>query len=78
MKTYAVQKQLIPIDKGTDPNWSKRQIWVYRLNSDDTIDEYDSLQEAISKRDLLDSNDPTNRIYRVVKRTDKFSYEVIK
>ena len=33
MKEYAVQKQLVPVDNGTDPNWAKRQIWVYKLNS---------------------------------------------
>ena len=28
MKEFAVQKQLVPVDNGTDPNWAKRQIWV--------------------------------------------------
>ena len=78
MKEYAVQKQLIPIDTNAgDPNWAKRQIWVYKLNGEDTIDEFDTLAEAQSKRDELDSNDPSNRVYRVVRRTDKFSYEVV-
>lgn len=78
MKEYAIQKQLIPVDKGTDPNWAKRQVWVYRLNSEDDVNEYDNLEEAITDRDKLSSDDPTDRIYRVVKRLDKFSYEVIK
>jgi hypothetical protein len=78
MKEYAVQKQLIPIDYNAgDPNWAKRQIWVYKLNGEDTIDEFDTEAEAIAKRDELDSNDPTTRVYRVVKRLDKFNYEVI-
>ena len=78
MKEYAVQKQLIPIDYNAgDPNWVKRQIWVYKLNSEDTIDEFDTEAEAITKRDELDSNDPTTRVYRVVKRLDKFNYEVL-
>ena len=78
MKEYAVQKQLIPIDTNAgDPNWAKRQIWVYKLNGSDSIDEFDTLDEAQSKRDELDSNDPTARVYRVVKRLDKFNYEVI-
>ena len=59
MKEYAVQKQLIPVDNGTDPNWAKRQIWVYKLNSEDSVDDFDSLSDAQSKRDELDSNDPT-------------------
>jgi hypothetical protein len=77
MKEYAVQKQLVPVDNGTDPNWAKRQIWVYKLNAEDTFDEYDNLSDAQAKRDDLDSNDPTTRVYRVVRRTDQFNYEVI-
>ena len=78
MKEYAVQKQLIPVDQNAgDPNWAKRQIWAYKLNGEDTLDEFDTLEEAQSKRDELDSNDPTARVYRVVRRTDKFSYEVL-
>ena len=60
MKEYAVQKQLIPADTNAgDPNWAKRQIWVYKLNGEDTLDEYESLEEAISKRDDLDNEDPS-------------------
>ena len=77
MKEFAVQKQLVPVDNGTDPNWAKRQIWVYKLNAEDTFDEYDNLSDAQAKRDDLDSNDPTTRVYRVVRRTDQFNYEVI-
>jgi len=78
MKEYAVQKQLVAVDRNAgDPNWAKRQIWVYKLNSEDTIDEYDTLEEAQIKRDELDNEDPSNRVYRVVRRTDKFSYEVL-
>ena len=77
MKEYAVQKQLIPVDNGTDPNWAKRQIWVYKLNAEDSFDEFDNLSDAQTKRDELDNNDPSSRIYRVVRRVDKFNYEVI-
>ena len=77
MKEYAVQKQLVPVDNGTDPNWAKRQIWVYKLNSEDSLDEFDTESEAQSKRDELDSNDPTQRVYRVVRRIDQFNYEVL-
>ena len=77
MKEFAVQKQLVPVDNGTDPNWAKRQIWVYKLNSEDSVDDFDSLSDAQSKRDELDSNDPTSRIYRVVRVIDKFNFEVI-
>ena len=78
MKEYAVQKQLIPVDTNAgDPNWAKRQIWVYKLNSEDSLDEFDTEAEAQSKRDELDSNDPTSRVYRVVRRIDQFNYEVL-
>ena len=78
MKEYAVQKQLVAVDtNGGDPNWAKRQIWVYKLNSEDTVDDFDTLSDAQSKRDELDSNDPTSRIYRVVRVIDKFNFEVI-
>lgn len=78
MKEYAVQKQLIPADTNAgDPNWAKRQIWVYKLNSEDTLDEYESLEDAVSKRDELDNEDPSQRVYRVVRKIDKFNYEVI-
>ena len=78
MKEYAVQKQLVAVDTNAgDPNWAKRQIWVYKLNGEDTIDEFDTETEAQSKRDELDSNDPTTRVYRVVRRLDKFNYEVL-
>jgi len=78
MKEYAVQKQLVAVDTNAgDPNWAKRQIWVYKLNSEDTLDEYDTIEEAQSKRDELDNEDPSARVYRVVRRIDKFSYEVL-
>ena len=78
MKEYAVQKQLIPVDNNAgDPNWAKRQIWVFKLNTEDTMDEFDTEAEARIKRDELDAEDPTNRVYRVVKRLDKFNFEVL-
>lgn len=78
MKEYAVQKQLVAVDTNAgDPNWAKRQIWVYKLNSEDTLDEFDTIEEAQSKRDELDNEDPSARVYRVVRRIDKFSYEVL-
>ena len=71
MKEYAVQKQLVAVDTNSgDPNWAKRQIWVYKLNSEDTIDEFDTLDEAQSKRDELDNADPSKRVYRVVEKVD--------
>lgn len=67
MKKFVIQKQLIPAEYiGGDPNWTKRQVWVLRLNSNDTVDEFDNLEEAIQKREELFNSDPTQRIYKVV------------
>jgi hypothetical protein len=68
---YVIQKQLIPNDINMgDPNWVKRQIWVLRLNPNDTIDEFESLEEAIAKKDELFNDDPTQRVYKVVKNVN--------
>ncbi len=71
MKRFVIQKQLVPTDVNTgDSNWAKRQIWVLKLNANDTIDEFDSLEEAISKKDELFNDDPTQRVYKVVENVD--------
>jgi hypothetical protein len=71
MKRYVIQKQLVPLDiNAGDPNWAKRQIWVLRLNQNDTVDEFDTIDEAVIKRDELINNDPTLRIYKIVERID--------
>ena len=71
MKRFVVQKQLVPSDVNMgDANWAKRQIWVLKLNSNDTIDEFDTLEEAISKKDELFNDDPTQRVYKVVENVD--------
>jgi hypothetical protein len=71
MSRYFVQKQLIPTDTSVgDPSWAKRQIWVLKLNSDDTVDSFETIEEANSKRDELDSADPSARVYRVVEKVD--------
>jgi hypothetical protein len=68
---YYIHKQLIPVDQSTgDPNWAKRQIWVLKLNPNDTIDSFDTLVDAESKRDELYSGDPTARIYKIVTKND--------
>ena len=71
MKRFVIQKQLIPLDINSgDPSWAKRQIWVLRLNQNDTVDEFDTIEEANSKKDELIYNDPTPRIYKVVEIID--------
>jgi hypothetical protein len=67
MKRFVIQKQLIPLDINSgDPSWAKRQIWVLRLNQNDTIDQFDTIEEANAKKNELIYNDPTARIYKVV------------
>ena len=71
MKKFVVQKQLVPSDVNMrDANSAKRQIWVLKLNGNDTIDEFDTLEEAISKKDELFNDDPTQRVYKVVENVD--------
>jgi len=71
MKRFVIQKQLIPLDVNSgDPSWAKRQIWVLRLNQNDNVDEFDTIEEANTKKDELIYNDPTPRIYKVVELVD--------
>ena len=75
MGNFFVHKQLIPIDSNMgDPNWAKRQIWVLRLNPNDTIDEFDTIDEAKAKVGQLVNGDPSGRIYKVVERLEDGTY----
>ena len=55
---FQVQMQFIP---GSD------QIWVARLNPEDPIYDYSSLEEADYKAQELEAADTTGRKYRAVK-----------
>jgi hypothetical protein len=73
--SYVIHKQLIPIDKNTgDPNWAKRQVWVLKLNPNDNIDEFESLEDAESKRDELTNSDPSGRVYKISIKNDDGSF----
>jgi len=69
---YVIHKQLIPIDTNMgDPNWAKRQVWVLKLNSNDTLDEFEDLESAEEKKNELTNSDPTGRIYKIsIKNAD--------
>lgn len=72
---YYIHKQLIPVDQNMgDPNWAKRQIWVLKLNPNDTIDEFQNLSDAQAKRDELDAADPTSRVYKIVTKNEDGTY----
>ena len=75
---YVIHKQLIPIDTNMgDPNWAKRQIWVLKLNAEDTIDSFESIQEAQTKVGLLMNEDPSGRIYKVVVKNENGTFSDI-
>ena len=75
--TYRIYKQLIPAPLNSeDPSWAKRQVWVAKLNSEDTVDEFDTLAEAETLKATLESNDPTERQYKIEEITDPIVEEV--
>jgi len=75
---YVIHKQLIPTDTNVgDPNWAKRQIWVLKLNPNDSIDEFENLSDAQAKRDELDNGDPTSRVYKVFIKDENGNYSDI-
>jgi hypothetical protein len=64
---YRIQKQFVPVDTNNgDPDWAKRQIWVAKLNAEDTVDEFDTMEEAEAKKLELETADPSERVYRIV------------
>ena len=72
---YFVHKQLIPADTATgDPNWAKRQVWVLKLNSNDTLDEFENLESAEEKKNELTNSDPTGRIYKISIKNEDGSF----
>jgi hypothetical protein len=41
---YRIQKQFVPVDTNNgDPDWAKRQIWVAKLNAEDSVEEFTEL-----------------------------------
>mgnify|MGYP000648355044 FL=1 len=72
---YVIHKQLIPIDTNLgDPNWAKRQVWVLKLNSNDTLDEFEDLESAEEKKNELTNSDPTGRIYKISIKNEDGSF----
>ena len=72
---YYIHKQLIPTDKSMgDPNWAKRQVWVLKLNSNDTLDEFEDLESAEEKKNELTNSDPTGRIYKISIKNEDGSF----
>jgi hypothetical protein len=57
-----------------DPNWAKRQVWVLKLNSNDTLDEFEDLESAEQKKNELTNSDPTGRIYKISIKNEDGSF----
>jgi hypothetical protein len=75
---FYIHKQLIPVDRNLgDPNWSKRQIWVLKLNAQDTIDSFETIEEAQVKVGTLLNEDPSGRIYKVVQKNEDGTFSDI-
>jgi hypothetical protein len=75
---YYIHKQLIPVDRSMgDPNWSKRQIWVLKLNAEDTIDSFETIEQAQTKVGLLMNEDPSGRVYKVVQKNEDGTFSDI-
>ena len=65
---YKIYKQLIPAPLNeNDPEWAKRQIWVAKLNSEDTVETFTTLTKANARKLVLETADPTGRLYKVEK-----------
>tara|TARA_R110000868_G_scaffold183975_3_gene425380 strand:+ start:1672 stop:1920 length:249 start_codon:yes stop_codon:yes gene_type:complete len=65
---YKIYKQLIPVPmNASDPSWATRQVWVLKLNSEDTIEELSTLTAARTKKTALTAADETGRVYKIVK-----------
>ena len=65
---YKIYKQLIPVPmNASDPSWARRQVWVLKINSEDTIEELSTLTAARTKRNELTAADETGRVYKIVK-----------
>ena len=72
---FYIHKQLITVDRNLgDPSWSKRQIWVLKLNAEDTIDSFETIEEAQSKVGTLINEDPSGRIYKVVVKNENGTF----
>ena len=64
---FKIQKQLIPTDTfDSDPSWAQRQVWVYKLNSDDIVESFETEAEANTRKEELETADPTSRVYKVI------------
>ena len=68
-------KELIPsVTFFGDLDCAKRQIWVLKLNPNDTIDSFENLEDAENAKNELQSSDPSGRVYKVVLKNEDGTY----
>jgi uncharacterized protein YciU (UPF0263 family) len=65
---YFVHKQLIP---------KNNLIWVLKLHPEDTIEQFETIEEAQQKIGLLINEDISGRIYKVCIQNEDGSYSDI-
>jgi len=66
--SYFIHKQLIP---------KNNLIWVLKLHPEDTIEQFETIEEAQQKIGILLSEDTTGRIYKVCIQNENGSYSDI-
>ena len=64
--TYFIHKQLIP---------GNNSIWVLKLYDTDTIDQFETLEEAKDYEFELNKNNESNRVYKVVIQNEDGTFQ---
>ena len=65
---YYIHKQLLP---------NNNLIWVLKLHPEDTIEQFETIEEAQRKIGLLINEDKSGRIYKVCIQNEDGSYSDI-
>jgi hypothetical protein len=65
---YFIHKQLLP---------KNNLIWVLKLHPEDTIEQFETIEEAQQKIGLLINEDSSGRIYKVCIQNEDGSYSDI-
>jgi len=65
---YFIHKQLLP---------KNNLIWVLKLHPEDTIEQFETIEEAQQKIGLLINEDTSGRIYKVCIQNEDGSYSDI-
>jgi len=63
---YLIHKQMIP---------ANNYIWVLKMHDNDTLDQFESLEEAKNYAAQLSANDDSERIYKVVIKNEDGTFQ---